>query len=116
MDRYSTPCWCGCRRCPLPICCWADPYGTPCSADSCTCVPAVPSAAISSGGGSRRADHSFLVQHLSSAGLWAAEEFRLPTFVLFSAHAQAAFLPPVYPESRSILQLLVGFSPLPAWP
>ena len=57
----------------------------------------------------------FLVRHLSSVVLWAAEGFRPPACVLFSAHAQATFLPPAYHESRSILQPLVGFSPLPAW-
>ena len=43
-----------------------------------------------------------LAQHLFSAVLWDGEGFRLPTCVLFSAHAQAAFLPPAYPESRSV--------------
>ena len=33
---------------------------------------------------------------LFSAVLWDAEGFRLPTCVLFSAHAQAGFLPPTY--------------------
>lgn len=52
----------------------------------------------------------FLVRHLSSVVLWAVEGSRLPACVLFSAHAQAAFLPPAYPESRSVLQLPAGFS------
>ena len=57
-----------------------------------------------------------LAQHLFSAFLSAVEEFRLPAFVLFGAHAQVVFLPPAYPESRSIPPLPAVSFLLPAWP